>query len=126
MKGLISSKVLCSWNELLINAGDIKPYNTTVLTPETDLFRVCINKLINCFQRFAALAVFIAVSVITQCLFHDHMSCGHCHAIPYDYRIITTVSAVNSSVCSIWKIIYNIFIQELGEGNPEETYICSL
>lgn len=36
------------------------------------------------------------------------------------------VSAANSSVCSIWTIIYNLFIQELGEGNTEETYICSL
>lgn len=36
------------------------------------------------------------------------------------------VSAINISVCSILKIIYNLLIQELAEGNTEETYIYSL
>lgn len=73
------------------------------------------------FQRFAALAMCVAVSVVTQWLVAMIMSCIRCHTIPYNYHIITMVNAVNSSVCNFWKIVYNLFIQELGKGNTEET-----
>lgn len=47
-------------------------------------------------------------------------------SLPYNYHVITMVSAVKSSICTLWKISYSLFIQELGEGNIEEMYTCSL